>query len=392
MGGFSMRGPGSRAENNLVHDYNWSGSASYSGIRISPGGGGTSASTQMREESECVARRNTIFNSGYSCIAFGGPNTVIEYNHTYNAGLLSKDVQCIGTSGPGAAGSVIRYNWVHDVITPHIALGMRGDDQTRGLTMHHNVIWNIGWEGIVMKGDHNTVCNNTVFNAHLKKNVRHHLTGIPFEISDIRIDDSREPRKAFRKQHPLLPEQNVNTKVFNNYARRIWGWRRRGKSETPPGGLSANNCHAEDPQLVDPENYDFRPRKGSPLIDKGRIVPGITTSYKGYAPDIGAYEYGGKQWKAGHINKIITRDKELNLKKGQKKNLKVSLFMPTIDPVTVQVFAKDKSINVTKGATLEFTPDNWMVSQEVIVSATESGTIYFSAEGIEDLEVAVRVE
>ena len=57
------------------------------------------------------------------------------------------------------------------------------------------------------------------------------------------------------------------------------------------------------------QNYDFRPKKGSILIDGGKLVPGINDgqniemnhashysgqnrSYIGNAPDIGAYEYG----------------------------------------------------------------------------------------------------
>ena len=57
------------------------------------------------------------------------------------------------------------------------------------------------------------------------------------------------------------------------------------------------------------QNYDFRPRKGSNLIDGGVIIPGINDgqdmdfnhpplysgenrAFVGYAPDVGAYEYG----------------------------------------------------------------------------------------------------
>ena len=378
MGGFYMQGPYSKAENNLVRDINWSGTLSYTGIRIQPGERATNAQAPIPKTGGCIARRNTVFNTGYSSIAFRGPKTIVEYNHTYNAGMLSKDVQCIGTSAPDAVGSVIRYNWIHDVFAPHIALGIRGDDQTRGLTMHHNVIWNIGREGIIMKGDDNTVCNNTVFRTHLLS-----------DHADIRIDAKPEPLKTFRWQYPLLNLQNVNTKVFNNYASRIWGAR---NAETPPGGLIANNCHANDPKLVDPDHFDFRPRKGSPLIDQGRIIPGITASYHGYAPDCGAYEYGGVKWTAGYINKIVALETKVDLKKGQKATLNVFLFMPPIEPVSVNVYSKNGSVKVLKGATLQFTPDNWMMSQKVILSATESSHLYFSGQGLQDYQVVVNVK
>jgi len=50
--------------------------------------------------------------------------------------------------------------------------------------------------------------------------------------------------------------------------------------------------------LEDPDNYDFRPKVGSLLIDAGVAIPGITDGFTGTAPDIGAYERGDN-WKAG---------------------------------------------------------------------------------------------
>ena len=51
--------------------------------------------------------------------------------------------------------------------------------------------------------------------------------------------------------------------------------------------------------LVDKNNFDYRPKADSPLIDAGREIDGFTDDFKGKAPDIGAYEYGGKKWTAG---------------------------------------------------------------------------------------------
>jgi hypothetical protein len=38
--------------------------------------------------------------------------------------------------------------------------------------------------------------------------------------------------------------------------------------------------------------YDLRLKRGSAAIDKRKILPNITDSYSGSAPDIGAYELG----------------------------------------------------------------------------------------------------
>jgi hypothetical protein len=64
---------------------------------------------------------------------------------------------------------------------------------------------------------------------------------------------------------------------------------------------------AADPRkLYPPENMDFRLSSHSAAIDKGVVLPTITDSFKGGAPDLGAYElgsapphYGPEVWPAG---------------------------------------------------------------------------------------------
>ena len=57
------------------------------------------------------------------------------------------------------------------------------------------------------------------------------------------------------------------------------------------------------PELRDPDNFDFRPLEGSSLIDAGKVMPGLTDHFEGQAPDIGAYEHGGINWKPGYTPK-----------------------------------------------------------------------------------------
>jgi len=47
----------------------------------------------------------------------------------------------------------------------------------------------------------------------------------------------------------------------------------------------------------------FRLQPGSPAIDCGQVIDGVTDSFKGKAPDAGAYEFNGEEWKAGIIFK-----------------------------------------------------------------------------------------
>ena len=108
---------------------------------------------------------------------------------------------------------------------------------------------------------------------------------------------------------------------------------------------------------------DFRPKPGSPLIDAGEIIPGITESYKGKAPDIGAYEHGEWRWVPGYFNRIWLIPAE--------EGLKLLLTLPVLEKVHVEV-ASEKLI---------FTPEDWHKprivdtgnSSEVVVKVSKFG-------------------
>ena len=65
--------------------------------------------------------------------------------------------------------------------------------------------------------------------------------------------------------------------------------------------LVHNNLQKADiaAMLVDPENGDFRPKKGSPLIGAGAVIPGYAEAVNGKKPDIGAYQSGAERWVPG---------------------------------------------------------------------------------------------
>jgi len=295
--GLVMTGRANLVENCIIHDVCWSGSLTQPALAMY----GTRRSSEEAKDPAggSTARQNTLCNAGNAILQYRRGAHTIEYNHVYNGGLLRKDVALVYTGQPSTAGSVVRYNWVHGCWTdPHVGrrrgsrgrpggLGIRGDDQTRRLSVHHNVVWDCGRDGIIVKGDHNVVANNTVLKIG--------PAGKPG--SSISLHTAPEPKKPWRKQHPLLAVQNANSLIVNNAARTITA-NQRGK----PFGTSKNvrnNCMAADLKLVAPGKLDFRPKPDSPLVDAGRIVKGITDGHKGKAPDVGAYELGGKHWKAG---------------------------------------------------------------------------------------------
>lgn len=268
--GLMVRGNFNRIEENLIHDFCWYGSLSHAGIRVSG-----SANT---------VSHNTAFNSGNLILSHSDGANIIEYNHLYNGGHGCRDLSLVYSATPQSSGSIIRYNWVHTSFAPHLSLGIRGDDKSRGLTVHNNVVWNIPWEGIILKGDSHKVFHNTTFD-----------NGTP----DLLLYVGPEREKPWQKQWEELENQNQHSLIFNNAVRSMAG--DRNDNQERPGGFAAGNFEGGlvKHHLVDPDNFDFRPRPSSELIDKGVVIPGFENPFTGEAPDAGAYEWGEPYWVPG---------------------------------------------------------------------------------------------
>ena len=371
-GGFKIAGPNETVENNLVHDVSWNGSLTFVGIDTSGNGDG----------GQSLVRGNTVFRAGNAAIRFGGQRHVVEYNHAYDGGLACKDVALIYTGMPQIAGSIVRYNWAHGCRTEEgHGLGIRGDDQTRSLTVHHNVVWNAGRDGIIVKGDNNLVCNNTVLDIGAKDRPGNYIS----------LHVEPEPLKPWREQFPLLKVQNAASLVFNNVARTITG--DRTLTPFPAGENNTHNFTGEAPRLRDPGTLDFRPAGGSPLIDAGKAMPGVTDGYRGRAPDIGAYEYEGENWKPGYRNRLWVSAREVTLDGQGNARLEVALGMPPLEPVAVSITPRaDSGLEVP--AALTFTPEDWMRPKTVGIAGKgtrRQGSLRLEMSGCPPVEVVVRV-
>jgi len=299
--GLLLAGSENTVENCLIRDVDWRG--------LGNGVATNCAGVHMSASARSVFRRNTVHHVGSSegvILPSAGPS-VCEYNYVHHGGLVQSDGALIQCGGIRQNGTVIRYNWVHDHLAFHWGgIGIRGDDLTRGLIVHHNVVRRCNGKGIMIKGDRNQVHNNTCFdNPRL----------------DLVLWSAPEPFKEWAKgqwEH-LLKRQNAHSAAHNNYAPVLTGQmpheiRRARKLERPAGELSHNfrppkpmlldarkpTFRADGPLLAGPGELDFRPAKGSPLIDAGRVVEGVTDGYVGRAPDVGAYERGcGSYWIPG---------------------------------------------------------------------------------------------
>ena len=278
--GIMMVGQNNRVENCVVHDVNFSGHIDFKGIGILG---------NKDQPSQSLARRNTVYNTGNIGIEHRGYQNIVEHNLVHHTGLACLDIAAIHTGGALAAGSIVRHNIVHS----SSGKGIRGDNQTRKLTVHHNLVYN-SQEGIIVKGAGNKVYHNTV---------------IGFGKRDNLIIPTRREPKLFWTRYKILDVQNTDSLIFNNYVGLV-KWRH--KPVDNPGishNLEYNDYDFVD-QLVHADrsamngDVDARPVAGSYLVDAGRIVANLNEDFQGKAPDIGAFEYQQIPWKAGADLKI----------------------------------------------------------------------------------------
>jgi hypothetical protein len=309
--GLSMSGKSNRLENSIVHDSCYSGSLSDKCVSA---------------WGPSVIRQCTFFNSGNVGVHFGGPGALFELNHVHNNGLISHDVSAVYTSGDRAMKCRITHNWVHDNPSPVGSIGIRGDDLTRGLTVDHNVVWNTK-AGIVVKGDKNSVFNNTVFNA---------------SSYDILLPNRAEPRKKRQVDagKTFLDVQNANSLYYNNLVNDETS--AKHKSPLPPiavGDKGGGHVYASEPPLVNPNACDFRPLEAHRKQLLGKPLPkdGITTVEldESSQPYVGAYGFGGPYWKPGAIHGM----KYQLLASGAKHVLRLKYTLPLLrdDTLTVSV-------------------------------------------------------
>lgn len=166
----------------------------------------------------------------------------------------------------------MRQNWVYNSAES----GIRFDSPWREPnvygrygTIERNVIWNT--RRIQPKVDNHWVYNNTAFDN---------------ERGDLSIFSVLEHGGV-----------NKNTITRNNAINTLTGSNNKGEI-IPIHGVHDHNWVGLElgkdvkDQLRDPDNFDFRPKSGSELIDRGMVVAGVTDGYMGDAPDIGAYEFG----------------------------------------------------------------------------------------------------
>lgn len=250
-------------------------------------------------------RRNTVRYVGTYGICGGNrgatfppekyaKNILLEYNEIHNFCLLTADAGGIymNHQGGAPANSVIRYNVLHDfgpvalpdketgeiAIHPRNITGIYLDNGSSYYTVHHNLLYSkepFRSAICLNAADYIKVYNNTVWGLPP-------YTGIWVSLRS-GVDEIA---------------------IKNNLCNRIFGIM---KLDTGPPytvdkdtvDFSHNRDNVTADEFTKAAEGDFRLVKGSSAIDKGLALPDINDSYKGEAPDLGAFEYSGVAWKAG---------------------------------------------------------------------------------------------
>jgi hypothetical protein len=218
-------------------------------------------------------RNCTIRDITRSASSFGEGEKKEHYckitgNNIFNTCLHSGDGASIYTNGPTSISGDISYNWFSRCFVingkSHLYFDHAGEETNT--LIHHNVFFR------------------------------------------------NDPKTEAEKYKPLTEKGALriynNTFVLheNDFA---WGksfadtyavdthWISLGR-ETKNNLMVAGN--EAELKFIDAAGGDYRLAQGSPAIDKGEIVPGITNGYAGSAPDIGAYEYNGEKWVPGPVD------------------------------------------------------------------------------------------
>ncbi|MGD1875407.1 MAG: hypothetical protein ACFB02_20415 [Mastigocoleus sp.] len=267
--GVLLEGNNHKVTNNIIANINYM--VSYAApVRINGNGHKITHNTIER------AGRDAI-NIDWHTAGTDGRNIEIAYNDISRFGMLSTDLGGIYVCCHiNLEGGSIHHNWIRDTQAFSPFWGTRGiylDIESFNSTIHHNVIWNLtgGKDNYsLLAGSprgYERVFNNTFLGEVL-------TNGGPIEARN-NIFAASKSIVADKQSHNLFLEENV-------------------KFSQPPTKESTSLPK-------------FTLKSGSPGIDSGILIPGITEDFIGNAPDIGAYERGVPMWKAGSTLKYTLK-------------------------------------------------------------------------------------
>jgi len=226
-------------------------------------------------------RANIQVGGGYFASGPKDPGRMrIEYND-FGASLIVTQEQG-SLSAQNCEGGEASHNWFHGVagqtagdIVTEVDMG------ARKWNVHHNVFW----QGRFSELECPTEMSNNIISILRGTSWTFDWGDTAAMCFNNTVVDSIQPGhddweslKGFGPNHERWTGVPWPGHNYNN----IWC-----RSDTAPW------------KFTDARSHDYSLRAGSPAIDKGVVVPGWVDTYKGAAPDLGAYEFGEPRWVAG---------------------------------------------------------------------------------------------
>jgi hypothetical protein len=236
---------------------------------------------------------NAYPNPGYR-------NNRIAYNDISGYAKVAYDLggiyACCDTS---LAGTRIDHNLIHD--PAQTGNGMHFDNGTYDVSVDHNVIWGLKSTGSVNHGG-----NGINFGGHSNRPPAG--SNLPYLRGTFQ-NNTIVSGKGYTIFNYFANAGSVaNTTVRNNIldgarpAGQDYGYIAGGNPNDSTNLVTARSFDnsGTDPLYTAAGSGDFSVQPGSPAIDRGTVIGGITDGYAGSAPDIGAFESGTTRWRAGH--------------------------------------------------------------------------------------------
>ncbi len=237
---------------------------------------------------DAIVEHNYFYNIGSSKwhhgIYDGKRNTIIRYNifEKISGGALHLYPRPANIS---AYGNVIRGPKVERTLGKgQVGIYAWGEG---GHRIYRNVIYGGHAVGISNNASGNLIANNTILD----------VTGTGIYLHGDRTGN-RMLNNVISGRSCLVQITTAPNELDHNLYAGGESWVWDGESLTAfadwrrASGQDAHSLFGADPLLADPANEDFVPLRGSPLIDAGCLVPGVTNGVGGKAPDVGAYEVG----------------------------------------------------------------------------------------------------
>jgi hypothetical protein len=227
-------------------------------------------------------------------LSSNGNNNIIEYNHVSAFGDNGGIRVSIGVP---LDGTKIRYNVVANDTNPAnfdqagICLVHDGNENygvpapRTNFSIENNVVYNTFYGIAISQEFSGTIRNNIVWNGSTAPSRR--LTVLKFSTSGTTIIDNNIWQQS-AGNNPMFRIGTSGTSGLNYPNLAAW------KDATPYDDHSTT----ADPQWVNPVNYDFHLKEGSPAINNG-VGIGVAADFEGTPvpqgglPDMGALEFTG---------------------------------------------------------------------------------------------------